>query len=168
MMISKINHKNKRNHFETSPKLAEVKVSYRSRQNPKIRVANSKEVFDILYPLYDQSLIEYQELFFLLLLNRANSVLGWIKLSSGGTSGTVVDPKIVFAIALQTNTSGIILSHNHPSGNLKPSQGDIAMTKKINNAGHLLEIKLLDHIIVNNEGVYYSFADEGMLSRVSS
>ena len=162
-MITKSNRKNKLNHFETSPELAEIKVSYRSRQNPKIRIADSKEVFDILYPLYDQSLIEYQELFFLLLLNRANSILGWIKLSSGGTSGTVVDPKMVFAIALQTNASGIILSHNHPSGNLKPSQSDIAMTKNINNAGQLLEIKLLDHVIVSPEGVYYSFADEGIL-----
>ena len=168
LMITKANHKNRLNHFETSPELAEIKVSYRNPQKPKIRIAGSSEVFDILYPLYDQSLIEYQELFFLLLLNRANSVLGWIKLSSGGTAGTVVDPKMVFAIALQTNASGIILSHNHPSGNIKPSQSDIDLTKNINSAGRLLEIKLLDHIIVSPEKVYYSFADEGILDQVSS
>lgn len=166
-MITISNQNNKLNQFETSLELAEIKVSYRSRQNPKIKITHSKDVFSLIYPLYDKDLIEYQELFFLLLLNRASSVLGWIKLSSGGTAGTVVDPKMVFAIALQTNASSIILSHNHPSGNLQPSQGDIDLTKKINNAGQLLEIKLLDHLIVSHEGVYYSFADEGKLDCVS-
>jgi len=163
-MITKANQKSRLNHFETSLELAEIKVSYKSRQKPKIKIADSREVFDVLYPLYDKNLIEYQELFFLLLLNRANNVLGWIKLSSGGTSGTVVDPKMVFTLALQTNASSIILSHNHPSGNIKPSQSDIDLTKNINNAGRLLEIKLLDHVIIAPEGLYYSFADEGLLN----
>ena len=163
-MITKANQKIRLNHFETSPELAEIKVSYKTKQYPKIKISGSKEVFDIIFPLYDQNLIEYQELFFMLLLNRANSILGWIKLSSGGTAGTVVDPKMVFGIALQTNASGIILSHNHPSGNLKPSESDVELTKKINNAGLLLEIKLLDHLILSPEGVYFSFADEGILN----
>jgi len=164
MIITKINHKNKRNHFETSQELAEIKVSYKSNNKSKISITNSQDTFDVLYPLYNKDLIEYQEWFFLLLLNRANNVLGWIKLSSGGTAGTVVDPKMVFAIALLTAASGVILSHNHPSGNIKPSQSDIDLTKNINNAGRLLEIKLLDHIIVSPEEVYYSFADEGILN----
>ena len=162
-MITKINHKKRLNHFETSPELAEIKVSYKSKQKSKVKITNSLDVFNVLFPLFDKDTIEYQEQFYLLLLNRANSVIGWIKLSTGGTSGTVVDPKIVFALALQTNASSIILSHNHPSGNIQPSQCDIDLTKKINNSGRMLEIKLLDHIIMAPDGKHYSFADEGIL-----
>jgi DNA repair protein RadC len=164
--MKKINLKNKRNHLETSWKLAEVKVSYKNIQNPKIKISGSKDVFDVLYPLYDKDIIGYQELFYLLLMNRANSVLGWIKLSSGGTAGTVVDPKMVFALALQTNANSIILSHNHPSGNLNPSQNDLELTKCLNQASQFLKIKLLDHIIIAPDGTYYSFADEGVLDYV--
>jgi len=162
-MITKINHKKKLNHFETSPELAEVKVSYKSKQPNKVKISNSQDAYQILYRLFDNDLIEYQEQFFLLLLNRANKVLGWIKLSAGGTTGTIVDPKIIFTLALQTNACGIILSHNHPSGNIQPSQCDIDLTKKINNSGRMLEIKLLDHIIIAPDGKHYSFADEGIL-----
>ena len=150
-------------HFEKSLELAEVKVSYKSKQKNKVKILNSKDAFNILYSLYDKDLIEYQEQFFLLLLNRANKVLGWIKLSTGGTSGTIVDPKIVFALALQTNACSIILAHNHPSSNIQPSQCDIDLTKKINNSGRLLEIKLLDHLIISPDEKFYSFADEGIL-----
>ena len=162
-MITKINHKKKLNHFETSPELAEVKVSYKSKQQNKVKISNSQDAYQILYRLYDNDIIEYQEQFFLLLLNRANAVLGWIKLSAGGTTGTVVDPKMVFTLALQTNACGIILSHNHPSGNIQPSQSDIDLTKNINKSGRMLEIKLLDHIIMAPDGKHYSFADEGIL-----
>ena len=162
-MITKVNHKNRLNHFETSPELAEVKVSYKSKQQNKVKILNSQDAYQILYRLYDNDIIEYQEQFFLLLLNRANAVLGWIKLSAGGTSGTVVDPKIVFTLALQTNACGIILSHNHPSGNIQPSQSDIDLTKNINKSGRMLEIKLLDHLIISPDEKFYSFADEGIL-----
>ncbi len=165
--MKKANLKNKKNHLETSWKLVEVKVSYKSKQKPKIKIKGSKEVFAVLYPLYDKNIIEYQELFYLLLLNRTNSVLGWIKLSSGGTAGTVVDPKMVFALALQFNANSIVLSHNHPSGNIKPSEIDLELTKRIHQASQLLEIKLLDHIIITPDGAYYSFADEGTLDQVS-
>lgn len=148
-------------HFETSPELAEIKVSYKSKQKSKIKITNSMDVFNVLFPLYDRDTIEYQEQFFLLLLNRANKVMGWIKISTGGTTGTVVDPKIVFALALQTNACGIILSHNHPSGNLQPSESDIALTNKLINAGKFLDITLLDHLIISPDEKFYSFADEG-------
>jgi DNA repair protein RadC len=94
--------------------------------------------------------------------NRANKVLGIFELSTGGVSGTVADPKLIFAAALKVAASGLILSHNHPSGNLQPSQADIDLTRKIKEAGKLLEIQLLDHIILTTEG-YYSFADEGLI-----
>ncbi len=151
------------NQFESNLELAEIKVSYQSKQKSKVKVSNSKEVFDILYPLYDKEIIEYKEQFFLLLLNRANTVMGWVLISCGGTTGTVVDPKIVFAIALKTNASGIVLSHNHPSSGLKPSEMDMRITKSIAEAAKFFNIILLDHIIVASDGTYYSFADEGDL-----
>ena len=162
-MIKKNNLKNQLKDFETSLELAEIKVSYKSKQREKVKVASSRDAFDILYHIYNMDTIEYQEQFFMLLLNRVNHVLGWVKISMGGTAGTVVDPKIVFSLALQTNAHGIILSHNHPSGNLRPSDNDINLTKKLIASASLLEIKLLDHIIVAPEGAYYSFADEGNL-----
>ncbi|MBL7870526.1 MAG: JAB domain-containing protein, partial [Cyclobacteriaceae bacterium] len=97
-----------------------------------------------------------------MLTNRANKVLGIFEVSTGGISGTVADPKLIFAAAIKAAASGIILSHNHPSGNLQPSQADIDLTRKIKEAGRFLEIQLLDHIIITTEG-YYSFADEGLI-----
>ena len=102
------------------------------------------------------------EQFKVLLLNRANKVLGIFEVSSGGSTGTVADPKLIFAAAIKANACGIILAHNHPSGNLQPSQADIDLTKRMKEGGRLLEIQVLDHIIVTTEG-YYSFADEGIL-----
>lgn len=98
----------------------------------------------------------------MLILNRANKVMCWYLVSAGGTSGTVVDPKIVFAVALKCHASAIIIAHNHPSGNLKPSQQDVDLTKKLYSAGKLLEISVLDHIILTTEH-FFSFADEGLI-----
>ena len=91
-----------------------------------------------------------------LCLNRANKVLGWAKIGQGGISGTVADPKVIFQIALKANASSIILAHNHPS------EADNKLTRKIKNAGELLDLPVLDHIILIDDG-YYSFADEGNL-----
>jgi len=97
-----------------------------------------------------------------ILLNRANRVIGIFNLSTGGTVGTVAEPKLVFASSILRNASSIILAHNHPSGNLKPSTADTELTKKMKEAGKLLDIPVLDHLIVTSEG-YYSFADEGII-----
>jgi len=98
----------------------------------------------------------------MLCLNRSNKVLGYFKISSGGVTGTICDPKIVFSVALNVMASGIIIMHNHPSGNLRPSPADIMLTKKLKEAGTLLDIHVLDHLIVTDES-YYSFMDEGTL-----
>ena len=111
---------------------------------------------------WDESKIEFVEQFKVVLMNRAQRVLGIYELSTGGVTGTVADPKLVFTAALKANACNIILSHNHPSGNLKPSRADEELTKKIATAGMYLDIKVIDHIIVTSEG-YYSFADEGLL-----
>lgn len=102
------------------------------------------------------------EEFWILLLNRANQVIKKERISSGGVTGTVVDPKIVFKAALEHLACGIVLAHNHPSGNLKASQEDLALTQKLKDAGNLLDIRLLDHLIITNGG-FLSFSDEGIL-----
>ncbi|MCX6232956.1 MAG: JAB domain-containing protein [Bacteroidetes bacterium] len=162
-METKSNYKNKLRKFETSLNLAEIEVKYKTKQKEKIAITKSKDAFDILYSLYNKDTIEFIEQFYLLLLNKANKVLGWINLSTGGTTGTVVDVKIIFALALKTNASGIIVSHNHPSQNLIPSEEDKRLTKLISDAGNLFNIRLLDHIIITSDETYYSFVDEGII-----
>jgi len=125
----------------------------------KPRITGSRDVFDILKAhLLD---IHHEE-FWVLLLNRANRVIKKHQISQGGVAGTVADPKIIFKVALAELASGIILAHNHPSGNLTASQSDIELTKKLKEAGKLLEIQVLDHLIVGGQK-YFSFADEGIL-----
>lgn len=96
------------------------------------------------------------------MLNHANCVIGKQSISSGGLAGTIADPKIIFKIALEHNASYVILAHNHPSGNLTPSEQDIDITKKLALAGSLLDLQVLDHLIVTNK-LYYSFGDEGLI-----
>lgn len=102
------------------------------------------------------------EEFWILLLGRNNKVIGKELISKGGLSGTVADPKVIFHVALQHQASSIILAHNHPSGNLKPSQQDVDLTKRLYNAGKILEINVFDHLIITDDG-FLSFADEGLL-----
>ncbi|MDQ3143224.1 MAG: DNA repair protein RadC [Bacteroidota bacterium] len=102
------------------------------------------------------------EEFWVLFLNRANKLIHHENISSGGISGTVVDVRMVFRRALDLQATGIVLSHNHPSGNIKPSTQDIELTNKIKIAGTYLDITLIDHIIIGERN-YYSFADEGIL-----
>ena len=149
--------------FEKSPELAEVKVSYRQNLKKNVKISSPDDSFEVLYQLFDFNTIEFREEFFLLLLNRANFCLGWFKVSSGGTSGTVVDVKIIFMLALLTNASSIILCHNHPSQNIRPSDTDIALTNQIKDAGKLFGITLLDHLIVSSTGSFFTFANEGLI-----
>lgn len=106
--------------------------------------------------------IELQEEFKILILNRSNQVLGIYPLSKGGVSATIVDPKLVFSVALTCNASSLIICHNHPTGELKPSSHDLSLTKKLKEASDFLSINLLDHLIISKHG-YFSFADEGVL-----
>jgi DNA repair protein RadC len=125
----------------------------------KEKIMSSADAYEVIRPyLMDLS----YEQFWVLLLSRSNEVMRKEQISSGGVSGTVADPKMIFKVALEHLASGIILVHNHPSGNLKPSHADIDLTKKIKEGGKLLDLPILDHLIFTNEG-YFSFADEGML-----
>jgi DNA repair protein RadC len=144
--------------------VAEVQLVYKSKVSPSLRpkITSSRDAYSILKSLWNENTIELHEEFKVLLLNRANRVLAVYDVSSGGVAGTVADPKLIFIAALRGLASSIIIAHNHPSGNLRPSQQDIDLTKKIREGGKLLEIQVSDHIIVTNES-YYSFADEGMM-----
>jgi len=125
----------------------------------KKKITCSKDAFDILTPFLTDL---YSEEFRILLLDRSNQVIANLSIGQGGFSVTVADPKIIFKEALAHNASGIILAHNHPSGNLKPSSNDISLTRKLKRSGEDLDVHILDHIIVVSDG-YYSFADEGNL-----
>lgn len=144
--------------------VSEINVTYRPKfkASERPKVSTSKEVYNVLCNNWDFNKIELLEQFKILLLNRANRIIGIYEVSSGGMAGTVADPKLVFSIALKTCASSIILSHNHPFGNLKPSQADISLTQKLKTAGTYLDIDVLEHIIITAEG-YYSFADEGLV-----
>ncbi len=122
-------------------------------------VRSSRDVYQLVAPVLND--LRHEE-FWVIYLNRANHVLGKEQLSLGGTTGTVVDVKVVFKKALEANAISIIAVHNHPSGQLKPSQADIQLTKNLVAAGKVLDLPLADHIIVSELG-YFSFADEGML-----
>ena len=125
----------------------------------KEKIACSRDAFEIF-----RSVIGDQpyEAFWIILLNKANKVIRKCSISEGGVSGTVVDPKKIYKIALDQHASSIILGHNHPSGNIQPSEADQKITKKIRDAGFMLDVAVLDHLIIGDDG-YYSFADEGTL-----
>src|SRR5258708_38701082 len=144
--------------------VAEIQLSYKSDVKPSLRpkINGAQDAYNVLLESWDDSKIEFVEQFKVLLLNRANKALGVFEVSSGSSTGTVADPKLIFAAAIKANACGIILAHNHPSGNLQPSQADIDLTKKVKEGGKLLEIQVLDHIIITVEG-YYSFANDGVL-----
>ncbi|MBC8475379.1 MAG: DNA repair protein RadC [Bacteroidetes bacterium] len=125
----------------------------------KDKIGGSKDAFQILQLKIED--LPHEE-FWVILLNRANKVIDIKLVGRGGVSSTVVDSKIIFSFALESLASGIILAHNHPSGNLKPSNSDIRLTKKIVDAGKIMEVPVLDHIIVGDND-YFSFADEGLI-----
>lgn len=125
----------------------------------KPKITGSRDVYELLKS--DLMDLPHEE-FWILLLNRANRVSKKFQISQGGVAGTVADPKIIFKLALENLASGIILAHNHPSGNLTASQADINLTHKLKEGAKLLEIQVLDHVIVAGQK-YFSFADEGMI-----
>ncbi|MBD3630520.1 DNA repair protein RadC [Cyclobacterium sp.] len=125
----------------------------------KVKISSSTDAYDYFRPFLMDEVVEY---FYILLINRSNHVICHKLISQGGTSATIADPKLIFKHALDHLANAVILIHNHPSGNLKPSQADITLTKKLVTSGKTLEIPVLDHLIITDNG-YYSFADEGMI-----
>ena len=125
----------------------------------KVQVGNSRDVYKALLPMFSD--LTHEE-FWIVLLNRANKITSKHLISKGGQAGTVADPKIIFNTVLQYQAASVILAHNHPSGNLKPSSADISLTNKLVASGKLLDVSVLDHLIITDKD-YYSFADEGLM-----
>ena len=150
--------------LELLNQIAEVELIYKSKvkASDRPKITHSNDAYVIFKNTWDENKIELQEQFKVMLLNRANKVLGIYEVSTGGITGTVADPKLIFAAALKACGCGIILVHNHPSNNLKPSIPDEQLTTKIKEGGKLLDIKLLDHLIISSEG-YLSMADEELV-----
>jgi DNA repair protein RadC len=130
-----------------------------SQVKERDKITSSRDAFEILQPRLRD--LKHEE-FWIVLLNRANKVTAIERISEGGLTGTVADPRRIFNNALKAEATSIILSHNHPSGNIQPSSMDIELTKKLKKAGEVLDISVYDHLIIG-ENNYYSFADEGML-----
>lgn len=143
-------------------KVSEIKVSYSNRNPVKVKVTNSKIIYDLIINQWDLDIIEYQEQVKIILLNRSNIVLGIYEMSKGGITGSVVDIRIILGVALKCGALSIIMIHNHPSGKLIASDADKTITRKLKQACELLDIDLLDHLIISKDG-YYSFADNGKL-----
>src|SRR5690606_24222731 len=142
--------------------IAALELGRRRRESEKeevLKVSSSKDTFELMRPHFED--LDHEE-FWVILMSRSNRVIGKHFISKGGLAGTIADPKIIFKTALENQASSIILTHNHPSGNLKPSQADIGLTHKLCAAGNMLDITVLDHVIMANSG-YFSFADEGLM-----
>lgn len=153
--------------FEMEHRVNEIQICYREKLSTlkSHSITNSNEVAQLLFNNWDADTIGLNECFKILLLNRSNKVKGIYPLSIGGITGTLVDMRILFAIVLKTLSVGIILAHNHPSGQLKASYQDKQLTQKIKEAARLFDVKVLDHIILAPDGRYYSFADNGILQK---
>lgn len=144
-------------------KPTEITINYkRPDQASNMKKITSYHDACVIFKSIWSDQIEYREESYLLLVNRASRLLGYLKLSEGGITETIIDLKMVLQTALKCNAQAFIIAHSHPSGNLKPSTGDINLTKRLKEAGKLLELNLLDHLIITAEG-YYSFADEGLI-----
>ena len=146
--------------------IPEIEISVRYKNQISLEslhlITSSKDCAEVLRACFNADTMLWREEFILLCLNRANKVIGFFKVSSGGISGTVADPKVIFTVLLNSGASAFILAHNHPSGNLKPSEADIKLTKQIVQGANLLSLSCLDHIIITNES-HLSFADEGLI-----
>lgn len=145
--------------------IPQVRLSYVNDFNgiPPQKITSSKEAHKYLRDTFEPDRIGHIEIFYVILVNRHNKVLGIQKVSEGGVAGTVVDPKIVLQAALLANASGLILAHNHPSGNMAPSSQDIEITKKLKQGAKFLDISVNDHLILVPDGDYFSFADNGLM-----
>lgn len=160
--MTTLNYKNR------TPAFAELKVSY--RRNPRKAaggetriVPNADEAIAFFRDIWDDATIDLREEFLLLCLNLDCEVLGWIRLSTGNREATALDPRMVLAVALKTASSAIVVAHNHPAGPCRPSQPDIAITRRLEEAASLLGIMLLDHIILTR-GEAFSFGRAGLLT----
>lgn len=142
-------------------KAVEYSITAKKQEFETIEIHSSQDVYEFSKNFYHEDILIYESLF-IILLNKSNNAIGYAKISQGGICGTVVDSIIISKYAIDTLSSGVILVHNHPSGNLSPSSNDLNMITKVKNALKLFDINLVDSLIVSNDG-YMSFCDEGII-----
>ena len=143
--------------------IPEIKISYkRSKNTDTFQLCSSQDSYEALSKMFNEDTIQYEEEALCIFLDKANKTIGWFKISSGGLNATIMDVRKILATALTCGAVGLILAHNHPSGLLRPSLADKDVTEKIKKGGELLDIKLLDHLIISDQG-YFSFSDEGLI-----
>ena len=148
---------------EYKSNIPELELRRKESNIKKVKITQSRDAAQYIRQLYHED-IDIYESSFAVFLNRAMNTIGWVKISQGGITGTVIDPRLIVKYAVDTLASSVVISHNHPSGNITPSEADKRLTKKIQDALSLFDITLLDHIILtSNENKYFSFADEGLL-----
>jgi DNA repair protein RadC len=138
----------------------ELKLKRSNGTIAKVKIKNSQDSANFFRGIFDEETLEICESFMIVFLNNSNNTIGWFKASQGGITGTVVDIRLIFGKAFECYATGMILAHNHPSGGLTPSNADLNFTKKIKQAGDLLEIAVLDHIILTANS-FYSMRDNG-------
>jgi len=146
--------------------VTEISVAYRRKRSKRVlpRIETSSDALVHILDGFDHKTIGMQEQFVCMYLNPANEVLGIYRAATGGITSTVADIRIILSVGLKVLATGIICAHNHPSGNLKPSRHDEDLTRKLKEAAKVMDMKLLDHLIVEPSGInYFSFADEGIL-----
>ena len=142
--------------------VGEVELSCKPKFKNLHKIVSSEDAYKYLLPTYKEGTICYKEYFKVLFLNQANQVLGYTLISEGGITETSVDVRVILQAALLTNSMALVLAHNHPSGNLRPSRQDMEITKQVKEAAKLIRITVIDHLILTDAG-YYSFSDEGQL-----
>lgn len=147
-------------------RIPEIKISIsfdkKLKKSELIHIKSSADSYNVFKRVFNADTFDWCEEFIILCLNNSNKVVGFYKISSGGMTGTIVDIRMIFTTALNSLATSIILAHNHPSGKLEPSEADKNITRRIIEAGRLLDIKILDHLIINDES-FFSFANEGIL-----
>jgi DNA repair protein RadC len=146
--------------------LGEVTLNYKYH-NPSIKdrplITNASDAVEVIKLVIDMQRIALQEQFIVIYLNQANKVIGTMNVFSGSIKSTVIDIKLILASGILLMSSGVIVAHNHPSGNLKPSRDDLALTKRLSTALQYMEMKLVDHFIITPDDDYLSFTNEGLL-----
>jgi DNA repair protein RadC len=143
-------------------KFPEITLKLKKGEILNCQIKQSKDCADLFRSIWDVDSLPINESVIIIFLNRNNNTIGWYKVSQGGLSGSVIDVRLILATALNCLASGIIIAHNHPSGNLNPSEADSKMTQKLKNSAEIMDIQVLDHIILT-ETEYYSFADNGLI-----
>lgn len=144
--------------------VAEIMISYKPSVSANPLISCSRDAYQELKDFFPEELISLQEMFVVMYMNNANRIIGVYRMSVGGIVGTVADPRIILGTALKVAATSMIIAHNHPSGQLKPSVADERLTTKIKEGAKFMDINLADHIILSStDGRYYSFADEGLI-----